>query len=67
MRFGTYCSYVDLEISSKIKLICVSTNYYWLIPFCAVNSIFKTFSYVCQIYVAEVLFIQFLQLLPSKV
>ena len=39
-QFETYCFYVDLETSSKIKLICFPTHYYWLIPFSAVNSIF---------------------------
>ena len=46
---------------------CVSTHYYWSIPFSAVNSIFLISSHVCQIYVAEELFIHFLQLLPSTV
>ena len=32
--------YVDLETSSKIKLICIPTHYYWSVPFSAVNSIF---------------------------
>ena len=40
-QLGTYCFYVDLETSSKIKLICVATHYYWSIPFSAVNSIFS--------------------------
>ena len=67
-QFGNYCFYVGLETCSKIKLMCVPTHYYWSIPFSAVNSIFKkTFSCVCQIHVAEVLIIHFLQLLPSKV
>ena len=39
-QFGTYCFYVDLESSSKIKLICVPTHYYWSIPFSAVKSLF---------------------------
>ena len=39
-QLGTYYFYVDLETSSKIKLICVPTHYYWSIPFSAVNSIF---------------------------
>ena len=52
--------YVDLETFSKLKLICVPTHYYWSIPLSAVNSIiFKTVSYVCWIYVAEVLIIHF--------
>ena len=59
-KFGTYCSYTDLEISSKIKLLCVPTHYHWSIPFSAVNSGFFNFSCVCQIYVAEVLIIHFL-------
>ena len=60
--------YVDLETSSKMKLICVPTHYYLSIPFSAVNSIFVlTFSYICQIFVAEVPIIHFLQVLPSKV
>ena len=59
--------YVDLQTSSKIKLICIPIHYYWSIPFSAVNSIFFTFSFVCKIYVAEVLIIHFLQLPPSKV
>ena len=59
--------YVDLETSSKMKLICVPAHYYWSIPFSAVSSIFLNFSCVCQIYVAEVLIICFLLLLPSKV
>ena len=66
-QFGTYCFYVDLEISSKIKLICVPTHYYWSIPFSAVNSVFLTSSHVCQICVTEVLIIDFLQQLPCKV
>ena len=60
MKIWNLLFYVDLETSSKIKLICVPTQYYWSIPFSAVNSIFlKTFSCVCQIYVAEVLIIHF--------
>ena len=59
--------YVDLDTSSKIKLIFVPTHNYWSIPFSAVNSVFFHFSHVCQIYVAEVLIIHFLQILPSKV
>ena len=47
--------YVDLETSSKMKLICVSTHYYWSIPFSTVAPFFFNFSHVCQIYVAEVL------------
>ena len=53
---------------SKMKLICVPTHYYWSFPFSAVNSaFFLTFSHVYQIYVAEVLIIHVLQVLPSKV
>ena len=51
--------YVDFEISSKMKLICVHTHYYWSIPFSAVNSIFETFSHGYQIYISEVLIIHF--------
>ena len=52
--------YVDLETSSKMKLICVPTHYYLSIPFSAVNSIsFLIFSHACQIYVSEVLIIHF--------
>ena len=40
--------------------ICVPTHYYWSISFSAVNSVFLTFSCVCQRYVAEVLIIHFL-------
>ena len=32
-QFGMYCFYVDFETSSKIKLICVPTQYYWSIHF----------------------------------
>ena len=39
-QFGMYCFYVDLETFSKIKLICVPIQYYWSIPFPAVNSVF---------------------------
>ena len=39
-QFGTYCFNVDIKTFSKIKLICVPTDYYWLIPCSAVNSIF---------------------------
>ena len=35
--------YVDLETSSKMKLICIPTHYYWSIPFSAVNSILYNF------------------------
>ena len=47
--------YVDLETSSKIKLICVLTHFYWSIPFSAVDFVvvFFTFLHVCQIYVGE--------------
>ena len=45
-EFWTYCSYVDLESSSKIKLICVPTHHYWSIPFSVVNSIFFKLFYV---------------------
>ena len=38
-QFGTYFFYVDLETSSKIKLICLPTHYYWSIQFSAVNSV----------------------------
>ena len=58
-QFGTWLFYVDLETSSKMKLICVPTHYYCCIPFSAVNSIFLNFSHVCQIYVAGVLIIHF--------
>ena len=59
---------VDLETSSKIKLIYIPTHYFCSIPFSAVNSVFVlTFSGVCQIYVAQVLIYTFLQLLPSVV
>ena len=60
-QFGTYCFYVDLEASSKIKLICVPTQYYWSIPFSRVNTIFCNFcSCVCRIYVSVELIIHVL-------
>ena len=59
-QFGTYCFYVDLETSSKIKLICVPTQYYWSIPFSRVNTNFCNFcSCVCRIYVSEELITHF--------
>ena len=51
--------YVDLEISSKIKLICVPTHYYWSIPFSAVNSILCKPFHMYVRYVAEVLIVHF--------
>ena len=57
-HLGTYCFYVDLETSSKIKLICVPSHY-WSAPLSAVSSRFLSFSCVCWIYVAEVLIIFF--------
>ena len=65
-QLGTCCFYVDLETSWKIKVICVPSHY-WSAQFSAVNSRFLSFSCVCQIYVAEVLIIYCLQLLPSKI
>ena len=60
IQFETQCFYIDLEISSKIKLIYVPPHYFWSIPFSAVNSVLiSTFPHVCQIYVTEVLFIHF--------
>ena len=58
-QLGTYSFYVDLETSSKIKLICIPTQYKLSIPCSAVKSIFLSFSCVCQIYVAEVVIIHF--------
>ena len=58
-QFGMYCFYVDLETFSKIKLICVPTQYYWSIPFPGANSVFLSFSCVCRIYVSEVLIMHF--------
>ena len=40
--------YVVLETSSKTKLICVPTHYYWSIPFSAVNFLSFSFSHICQ-------------------
>ena len=52
--------YVDLETSSKMKLICVPTHCYWSIPYSPVNSVFfLTFSHICQIHIAELLIIPF--------
>ena len=52
--------YEDLVASSKMKLICVPSHYYWSIEFSALNSFFfSTFSHVCLIYVAGVLIIHF--------
>ena len=65
-QLGANCYHVDLETSSRIKLICVPTHIYWSIPFSAVNSHYFYFSCVCQIYVAEVPIMHFFQLLPSK-
>ena len=66
-QFGTYCFYVDLETSSKIKFISVPIHYYyWSVLFLAVKSVFNTFSCVCQIYVAEVLIMHFCILVLSK-
>ena len=47
MKIWNLLLYVDLETSSKIKLICVPTQYYWSIPFSAVNSIFFHF-FMCM-------------------
>ena len=66
-EFGIYCSYVDLEISAKNKLICVPTHYYWSIPFSAVYSIFLNF-FICMPAICSWgNDCTFLQLLPSKV
>ena len=55
--------YIDFKTSSKIKLICVLTHHYWSIPFYAMSScFFLTFSCICQIYIAEVLIVHFLEL-----
>ena len=42
-QFGTYCSYVDLENTSKFKLICVPIHYYCSIPFSAMECVFSYF------------------------
>ena len=49
--------YVDLEISSKMKLICVPTHYYWSIPFSAVNSVFFLFLNFFNMYARFMLFL----------
>ena len=58
-QFEMYCFFVDLETFSKIKLIWVPIQYYWSIPFPALNAGFFMFSCVCQIYVCEEQIIQF--------
>ena len=58
--------YVDLETSSKMKLICVHTHYYWSIPFYAVNSILFYF-YTCMPDICSwITNYTFLQVQPSK-
>ena len=58
--------YVDLETSSKMKLICVHTHYYWSIPFSAVNSIFYNF-FTCVPHICSwSTSYTFLQVQPSK-
>ena len=59
--------YVDLETSSKMKLICVPPHYYWSIQFSAVNSIFFKF-FICMPDICSwSTNYTFLQVLPSKV
>ena len=45
----------DQDLSWK----CVTTHYYWSIPFSNENSIFFALSHVCHIYIPEVLIIHF--------
>ena len=49
----------DQALDPYLCCVLFPTHYFWSIPFSALNSIFKTFSRVCQIYVAEVLIIHF--------
>ena len=59
--------YVDVKTSSKMKLICVPTHYYWSIPFSAVNSIlFYFFTGMPDICSWSTNY-SFLQVLPYKV
>ena len=59
--------YVDLEIFSKMKLICVHTQYYWWILFSAVNSIsFYFLTHMLHICSWGSNY-TFLKVLPSKV
>ena len=67
-EFGTYCSYVDQETSSMIKLIFVPTHYYWSISFYAVNSIFFLNFFMCMLDICSWgTNYTFMYLLPSKV
>ena len=46
-------TFIYSETSSKIKMICVPTHYYWSVPFSVMDFVFfLTFLHLCQIYVA---------------
>ena len=59
--------YVDLETSSKIKLTCVPTHYYWSIPFLCCELLFFNFFTCMQGICSWGTNHTFLPLLPFKV